>query len=290
MADELESIASVELAEPAIEQQSDTAIDEPKDLNAPETEEVDEGDEEGDADLDDLEFGFDKFRVPKKLKEGVEKLRAAFTHSTQEVAQEKRALEAYQQRLVQQAQVSDAELNARAALVNVEARLKQFEQVDWDAWDDTDPVGASKGWREYQTLDKQRSQYVGAIQQTENLRTQAAQQDFAKRVEETEAFARKSIPNWTPEVDKTVLDFARKQGVSDEFMRQHMQPLLYDILHKASIGERVMLKQTATPRPAATPAAQPLQTVSAKSNAPARKTLSDMNMDEYVAARKAGRG
>lgn len=264
--------------------------EQPVDLDA--IVEADDGEQDDDSPVDDdEEFDWEgkKIKGPKGLKDAVLR-QADYTKKTQEVAEQRRALEAYQQRLSQQAQVSDAELNARAALVNIDNRLQQYQQTDWDAWEETDPVAAQRGWREYQTLDKQRVQYVDAIQQTANFRTQAAQQDFAKRVEETEAFARKSIPNWTPEVDKTVLDFARKQGVSDEFLRLHMQPLLYDILHKASIGERVLTKQATPSRPAATPAAQPLQTVSAKSNAPVRKSLGDMSMDEYVAARKAGRG
>ena len=285
MEGELETIAEPET--PTIGE----VEEQPVDLNTIANEGDTEIEEQPEPVDDDEEFEWEgkKIKGPKGLKDAVLR-QADYTKKTQEVAEQRRALEAYQERLVQQAQVSETELNARAALVNIESRLQQYEKTDWDAWDETDPVAASRGWREYQTLDKQRTQYVDALQQTATLRTQAAQQDFAKRVEETEAFARKSIPNWTPEVDKTVLDYARQKAIPDEFLKQHMQPVLYEILYKASIGERVMAKQASPPRPAATPAAQPLQTVSAKSNAPVRKTLSDMSMDEYVAARKAGRG
>jgi hypothetical protein len=46
--------------------------------------EADNGDEGvSEDDLDELDFGFKKYQVPKSLKEGVEKLRAEFTQKTQ---------------------------------------------------------------------------------------------------------------------------------------------------------------------------------------------------------------
>lgn len=233
---------------------------------------------------DDEEFDWEgkKIKGPKGLKDAVLR-QADYTRKTQEVADQRRALEEYANRLSQQARVSDTEIEARAALVNIDNRLKEYQQVDWNAWEDTDPMAASKAWREYTMLDKSRGQYAEALHQTQALRTQAAQQDFAKRVEETEAYARKNIKDWTPEVDKQVLDFARQKGIDQGFLRDHMQPLLYDILHKASVGERVLSRPAAS-KPAATPV-QPLETVSARTSAPVRKSLSEMSMDEYVAAR-----
>jgi hypothetical protein len=62
-----------------------------------------------------------------------------------------------------------------------------------------------------------------------------------------------------------------------------MNPLVYETLYLARLGEQTLKKGMAAPKPG-TPAA-PLHVVGAKANPPARKTVGDMSMDEYVAFR-----
>jgi hypothetical protein len=94
---------------------------------------------------------------------------------------------------------------------------------------------------------------------------------------------------------KKVIDFAVLHGVSEHKMEQqaiaamlqsNMSPLMLDLLDAAQYGAEVRKAQK-TKQPGTKPA--PLETVGGKSNPSSKKSLEEMDMDEYVAARKAGR-
>jgi hypothetical protein len=84
-----------------------------------------------------------------------------------------------------------------------------------------------------------------------------------------------------------VLETAAKEfGLTREFVTDNMSPEFLKLLHRAHIGAEAMKKPAA-----ATPnIVQPLTTVGAKSNPAAGKSLADMDMDDYVVARKKGYG
>ena len=283
MADELEAIAEIEQAQPAIEPGEpeqdaleqvgdDTQVDEPEN-------------EGGDDDLVDLDFAFGKHRVSKKLADAVTGLQKTFTEKTQAYNREIRD---WQAKAEARAEANEAELKARAQLHYVNQELKRFEGFDWATYQahrQQDPLGAQEAWDYKQHLTQQVAQLEGEIQQSQTQRSQEAQQEFAKRVEETREFAVKNIEGWSPEVDAKLLSFAQEMEIPEEFIRTNLSPVLYKILHRAWIGQ-----QTLTRKPAAkqTPAAQPAPTarITSRGNPAASKSLADMDMDEYVAARR----
>lgn len=239
-------------------------------------------------DFEELEWDGKKFVAPKSLKDGILR-QADYTRKTQEVAETRKALEIREQQIAQQAAASEEELNARVNLMGIDAQIKQYAEVNWDALEQEDPIGAQQHWRRFTALKEQRNEAYNDYAQKQAARTQFTQQDIAKRIEETRTFAR-SIPGWTPEMDSKVIDFAKSKGVSDHQLAGVINPKVYEILNLARLGEQLLTKQqTAAPKAADAPQLQPLTVVGARANPTARKSLSDMSMEEYAAARKAGR-
>lgn len=251
----------------------------------------------GDDETDELEFGFKKYKVPKELKTSVEEWRAATTKKEQAVAEERKALET--QRL-KQAEASDAELDARAQLRTVANEMKRFEAFDFNAYQQlkqTDFVGAEEAWAYKQHLKEQHTALTDTVTKAASERTGLAQQDLAKRVQETIEYAAKEIPGWKPEVTDKLVKYAQERGVPEDVLKSNWSPQFYRILHEARIGSLALAKQAAAPKVPA-PAARtepiaPLTVVSAKSanaNRPTLKELADAGrMEEYAAARKQGR-
>jgi hypothetical protein len=288
MADEQESVAEVE-ADAPIEQAAET--EQPETLEAgPETvnaESVEQEPTAEDEDTEEFEWNGQKVRGPKGLKDGL-LMHADYTKKTQEVASQRKELEQRAEALQQQAQADEQEMQARAAVTIIDEQMKAYQNINWQAWEEQDFVAAQRGWREFQQMKDLRQNAVNEFNQRYQARTARAQQEIAKRQQETAEYAAKNIKGYTPEVEDKMLDLAaRKLQIDKGQVKQMLSPAYVDLLHLAWLGEQALSK-TVPPKPQ--PATEPLKVVASKGNPPAKKSLSEMSMDEYAAARKAGRG
>lgn len=282
MADEPEVIAEIPVVQPPPASEEPVSIED--DLPP------DEG-EEGAAEIvedDTEEFDWEgkKVKGPKGLKDGVLR-QADYTKKTQEIAATRKELDAERVKLAEQAKVSEEDLKVRASFIAKTEELEQYAKVDWDAWAQQDPMAAQQAFMRWQRLNTEVGKLKDDLQQRTQARASEAQRDFAKRLEETEEYARKNIKGWTPEMGRQVVEFAKEQGVDLPTLQSVMSPPVIKILNLARLGAELLNKPPA-PKPSAT--VTPLETVGAKANPPARKAPEDMSMDEYVAWRKKGGG
>jgi hypothetical protein len=294
MADELEAIAETEQAQPAIGEgekgnvleQADTDGTQEQEVEQPEGEEGAEGEEQPvDDGLTDLDFAFGKWRVDPKLAEAVTGLQKTFTEKTQTYNSELRELKA---KAEARAEANEAELTARAQLTHVNQEMKRFEAYDWQAYllhKQDDPYAAQEAWDYKQHLSQQKTHLEGEIQNQQTIRSQETQQEFAKRVEETRQFAMKEIEGWTPEMDQKLLEFAQSMEIPEDSIRSNLNPVFYKLLHRAWIGEQTLSRKPAAAKQPQQQA-KPTSKIAPRSNPGAQKSLSEMNMDEYVAARR----
>ncbi|AWC25372.1 hypothetical protein CO731_04867 [Aminobacter sp. MSH1] len=283
---EQESIAEVELETPAIEPEIEA--EEPvslEDGEEPETEAVPEDD-----DSEEFDWNGQKVRGPKGLKDGV-LMHADYTRKTQETSAFKKELEERASRLDQQFQASEEYLDARADLRTVTKELERFKDFGWNEYQalrQQDILSADETWNYVQHLKSQKNQLTATLSKHDESRSSEAQQSVAKRMNETQQFAQSTIKGWTPETDKQVIDFALSKGATPKDITKLMSPLVYEMIYLARIGAQALNKPASKPTPTQQPA--PLRVVAAKANPPSRKSLSEMSMEEYAAARQAGRG
>jgi hypothetical protein len=286
MEGELEATPEVELETPAIE--TEQAEEQPVDLEA--LAEAETPDEEADQqqeeltqeELDELEWDGKKFKAPKGAKDGF-LMHADYTKKTQEVAATRKELEDRAERIAQQAQASEDEIQHRATMHTIDAELARFKDFDWNAYQaarQQDPLGADEAWNYKAHLLAQRQEVGAKLTEAEAARSASTQQEFAKRMHETEQYARSK--GWTKETDKQVLDFAFERGIDAKTLQGVMSPTVYEMLYLARIGAQRLQKPA--PKPGTQPT--PLTTVAAKANPPAKKNVADMDMDEYVAFRE----
>lgn len=304
MADEDLSIAA-----PAVETPSVPAVEPvetevletpevPQDVEAESTEEEAPAGEPEDED-DELDFAFKKYRVPKSLKTAVEAMRADYTQKTQSTAETAKALEAREAAIAQQAQASDDELNARATIKHVKSEMERFDAFDFAAYQaarQTDPMGADEAWAYKQHLKEQHAALEGTITKAASERTDKAQQNLAKRVQETLEAATKipgvTAENRTATIDKLV-EFAHSQNIPEQVLKDNWSPTFLNLLHQAQIGSQLIAKQSAA-RPAAPKAPiAPLTVVKASTAPAASRSLADLangdDMGAYAEARAAGK-
>jgi len=99
-------------------------------------------------DTDEVEHDGQKYRVPKALK-GAFLMHADYTRKTQEVAEQRRALDERQSTIGQQAQLLQEHAQDISRLIALNDQLAQFDKVEWGGLRQSHPEQAQDLWFSY---------------------------------------------------------------------------------------------------------------------------------------------
>lgn len=250
--------------------------------------EDDESEPEQEEEDEELDVGDKKLRVPKSVAEVLKSERlmhADYTRKTQEVADQRKAFEAQQAQHQEQVKSHQTHLKEVATIMGIDERIGQYEQVDWGALSDEDPIGAPKHYMQYQQLLKSRADAVQKLQEAEQKTAFDTQQSKAKQLEDAHSVLVRDIKGWSPEVATKLHDFAIKDlGFTPQEMGQVSDPRIVKLLHQAYLGAELAKKST--PKAVVKPAVKPATVVSNNAS-PVKKDPSKMNDREFAAWRAA---
>jgi len=251
------------------------------DLDSDDEQLDDDAQSEEDDDEEEIEHDGQKYKVPKALKPAL-MMQADYTQKTQALAEQRKSFEAQQAQLQTVLRENVQEV---ARVMQIDERLQQFQQVNWQALSAQDPHQAQQLWFEFQGLKETRQTTISKMQQSEAQAEQARNAQLSKASAEGHAVLSKELPGWGADMAAKILDFGHKElGYEVEHLQAITDPRIIKTLHAAMIGHQVMSKQKAgmTKAPA-TPAA-PVKTVG-KSGSPVAKSLERMSPDEFMKAR-----
>ena len=130
---------------PAEAEDVNTEVEAEVETNEPELDDFGnpvEAEAEGEDELEEIERDGKRYKIPAALKPEL-MMQADYTRKTQELAAERKAI-ADQRSMVEQA--SEAELNAYAAVWNIDQQLAAYQKLDWDAWADKAPLELQKAF------------------------------------------------------------------------------------------------------------------------------------------------
>lgn len=238
-----------------------------------------------DDDTEEIEHEGKKFRVPKELKPAL-LMQADYTRKTQELAEQRRAVEAERTRY---AQANQEHIQGMARLVAMDEQIDAFSKVDWKTLSDTDPIQAQQAWMQFSQLKDARQHAAVQLQQQEQQRALEMQQITAKQIEESQAVLARDIKGWSPQMAQQLSEFAAKDfGFQPQELAQVNDPRVVKLLHAAWLGNELMKKQmAATQKPAGTPA-KPVPQVGTGA-APAGKDPARMSDAEWLDSRMQSR-
>lgn len=246
-----------------------------------------------DADLDqeatepedaELEYEGKKFKVPKDLEPELKNAllrHGDYTRKTQEVAEQRKQIETARQQFEQTAQLHQALIDDIAQVRGVDARLAQFQKLDWAGLNAQDPQRAQALLIEFNQLQAARGQLVGSLTQKQQQMQSARQQELAKRTDEARAFLMREFRDWSPEKDQAMEAYTRSKGVDTQalgqFLAQH--PQVARVIDDG-MKYRQSLEKRAAARAKPEPPPKPVTRVggAAASNT---KSPSDMTPAEY---------
>lgn len=247
------------------------------------TDEEDSDDPEGEpeeTEEETVEFERDgvKIRIPAALKDEF-MLKADYTRKTQEVAEQRKALET---RITEVQQASEAEVTARARSVAIDAALQQYQNVDWDTLEAQDPVSAQRHFRTYMQLQQQKGEADQDYSAAKEARELEAQRVAAERVEQGIAELQRDIPDWGPSKAEALMSFGEKQfGFSREYMESVDDPKLVKLLNAAYLA----LSPGTKPKQSATSQIRPAAKVKGSSSPPPKGLDDRLSPEEWMRRR-----
>lgn len=257
---------------------------------APETDEDGnpiEGPDEAEADSDpesvEIERNGKTFKVPAALKDEF-LMQADYTRKTQELAEQRKAVEAT---LQQFNGVSQAEQQAMVQVGLIDAQIAEYNDIDWQAWDQSDPQSAQSARLQLLMLNEQRRGAAGQYSQAQHQRTLLQQQETAKLLEQGQTVLREKIPDWGQDKAVALRDHAiTSYGFSADDLNSVVDPRMLLVLHDAYQFRQASKTQQAAKRVAVQQSVKPAAKVTG--GKPPAKPLSDRaSTEEWMKARNA---
>jgi hypothetical protein len=253
--------------------------------------EADAGEPAAADESEEIEHEGRTYRVPKALK-GAFLMQADYTRKTQELAEQRRALDSQHALVEQEARWNREHAAEIGSLVAMDARLQHYGRVDWQAWTQQDPAAAQAAFIDYQQLRDARAATAQSLAQRDAGRRAAQEQQLEARLADGHARLAREIPGWGAELQGRLVEFGVTNGLTRDELENVADPRLVRILHKAYLGEQILNQQRAAARQATQPPpAQPVTTIAARkapvpvsASSPASDRLS---ADEWMRRRNA---
>ena len=251
-------------------------------------EETDQSEAESD-DLEEIEWEGIKARVPPAIKAGLMRT-ADYTRKTQEVAAERKALETRQAEITQQAEAVQSLAADYGKVHALDAQLKAFEAVDWDALDSeaqasADPISAqaevNKLERQYRRLQAEHAAAKKELDgKVEEHRLQREREAATAMQETSRALAdpNTGIKGWGPEKAAQLAALAAEEGVTVEELK-HADARTWKLLNHLHEARAQLAKQTKASQHEKAQATTPAKTVKGGASTPHARRTTDASGD-----------
>ena len=238
----------------------------PLEAEAEDTEEVEseEATDESDDEVEEEEQSQDEVPAILKLKvngEDVEKpldevvalaqQGLDYTQKTQQVAEQRKELEAYaesikaqEQAFQEQMQLNNVLIEDVAKITSLDQQLNQYANVNWQQLSDNDFVEAQKLFFTYNQLQQERSQLVSQFEAKKQQVVQKQTQLMSEKIAKGKEILAKEIPNWSPETNQALLSTGKDYGFSDAELNSIVDPRHVKVLHDAMQWRKLQQNST----------------------------------------------
>jgi len=269
-----EANAEVADANLAGDQSTDSQAEDGSDTPQPALQETDEVEHEG-----------RKYRVPKALKPAF-MMNADYTRKTQEVAEQRRALEERQTALFQQVKSQADHMQDVGRILAYGDALATYDKMDWQQLRQQNPQAAQDSWLQYMQLKDSRDKAALALQQRMQQSAFDQQRTAAKQIEECRLALQRDIKDWSPDLAGKLMEFgAREFGFTPHEVQTVTDPRLFRLLHRAFLGEQAIKRAAASAKLANSDGLKPVPQVGSRSSANGTRPTDRQSVDEWMRSR-----
>ena len=244
--DEEEQTPLEDEAEATEEVESEEATDEPD-------EEVEEEEQSQDEVPAILKLKVNGEDVEKPLDEVVALAQQGldYTQKTQQVAEQRKELEAYAQQIQMQEQAFQQQMQLNNVLIEdvakitaLDQQLNQYSNVNWQELSDNDFVEAQKHFFTYNQLQQERSALVSQFEAKKQQIANQQSQLMADRVAKGKEVLAKEIPGWSQETTQQLVTVGKEYGFSDAELNSIVDPRHVKVLHDAMQWRKLQQNST----------------------------------------------
>lgn len=190
--------------------------------------------------LEEVEFEGARYQLPPSIKSALMR-QQDYTQKTQQVAERERmvALHIHRQQLDQNFQQSvGPEVQAMSEL---EAAIKQYNNVDWQALD-TDSLVKTR--HALDMLKERREEVKKKVDEKRGQFDYAVQEINKKNLQHANQYLQKAIPKWGPEVQKDLLSYGQSLGYTDVELGSIRDPRTILALYRAQQWDKLQSGKT----------------------------------------------
>lgn len=239
-----------EEAEVPEETSEDTDAEPTEESEEPEAEEEEQSEDEVPA---ILKLKVNGEEVEKPLEEVVALAQQGldYTQKTQQVAEQRKELEAYaesikaqEQAFQEQMQLNNVLIEDVAKITALDQQLNQYANVNWQQLSDSDFVEAQKLFFTYNQLQQERSTLVSQFEAKKQEVVSKQTQLMAEKIAKGKEILAKEIPNWSPETNQALLSTGKDYGFSDAELNAIVDPRHVKVLHDAMQWRKLQQKDS----------------------------------------------
>lgn len=192
-----------------------------------------------------------------------------YTQKTQQVAEQRKELEAYAEQIKMQEQAFQEQMQLNNFLIEdvakitaLDQQLNQYANVNWQQLSDSDFVEAQKLFFTYNQLQQDRSSLVSQFEAKKQQAVTQQTQLMAKKIAEGKEILAKEIPNWSPETNQALLSTGKDYGFSDAELNSIVDPRHVKVLHdamqwrKLQKNNSIVKKKVSSAKPVVKPGAK----------------------------------
>lgn len=240
--------------------------------------EADAGEADGGDDAyEDVQYGGKSYRLPKELKDALLR-HDDYTRKTQELAEQRRTLEANTAQSQQVQALSAENQQDYTAYIALQTQLASYANLDWDRFSEDDPVQAQRAYIKYGQLKDQISQVAARMQYRQQALETVHRADRDKHIQQGRAVLEKEIPGWSGQLANSLVSYAVSQGVEEHEVRGTINPAHIKLINKARLYDEIIAKAKRSGNQAPAPTPVPIVAGRAKSAPKPEK----MGIDQWM--------
>jgi len=174
-----------------------------------------------------------------------------YTQKTQQVAEQRKELEAYAEQIKMQEQAFQEQMQLNNVLIEdvakitaLDQQLGQYSNVNWQELSDNDFVEAQKHFFTYNQLQQQRSALVSQFEAKKQQIAAQQAQLMSERVAKGKEVLAKEIPGWSQETTQQLVSVGKEYGFSDAELNSIVDPRHVKVLHDAMQWRKLQQNST----------------------------------------------
>lgn len=180
----------------------------------------------------DAEYDGKTYRLPPELKDALLR-NADYTRKTQEVAEQRRYVEQQHESLQAVRHAMNATFDKAVELREMQSRIAQLEQLDWQALAGQDATEATKLNFAYQQLQRQAAEKQAEMQQAYAQQQQLEAQNRQQVLQGEFQRLKQSLPAFNEQTAAQIREAARSYGVTDAELDSILDSRYVHVLHDA---------------------------------------------------------